>query len=157
MSWVTGPFSEIAPSVPFTIDFERALYFHPESGGFLFGMTDNDEPVSWNRGVTQEWLGKTIDALVERAPAFANATVRNGWGGLYEVTPDHNPLVGKVESLAGLFVAAGFSGHGFMQAPAIGKLMAELVIDGSFQSVDLSDFRPSRFSEGQLRREHNVI
>jgi len=157
MSWVTGPFDAIPPTVPFTIEFERALYFHPEGNGFLFGMTDPDEPVSWNRGVTQAWLEKTIDALVERAPAFVNATVRNGWGGLYEVTPDHNPLVGPVDGFANLLVAAGFSGHGFMQGPAIGKLMAELVIDGAFRSVDLSDFRPSRFSEGELSREHNVI
>ncbi len=157
MSWVTGPFSEIPPTVPFTIEFERAVYFHPESSGFLFGMTDPDEPVSWNRNVSQEWLVKTIDALVHRAPAFANATVRNGWGGLYEVTPDHNPLVGRVEGIEGLLVAAGFSGHGFMQGPGIGKLMAELVVDGDFQSVDLSDFRPSRFEEGELSPEHNVV
>lgn len=157
MSWVTGPFDEIPPSVPFTIEFERSLYFHPESGGFLFGMSDPDEPPSWNKSVDQSWLVATVDALVERAPAFGNATVRNGWAGLYEVTPDHNPLVGRVDEIEGLSVAAGFSGHGFMQGPAIGLMMAELLIDGAFQTVDLSDFRPSRFSEGELRREHNVI
>lgn len=157
MSWVTGPFDAIDPGVPFTIEFERSLYFHPESGGFLFGMSDPDEPPSWNKSVDQEWLVKTVDALVERAPAFANATVRNGWGGLYEVTPDHNPLIGTIDEVEGLSIAAGFSGHGFMQGPAIGLLMAELLTDGEFRSVDLSDFRPSRFTEGDLRREHNVI
>ena len=157
MSWVTGPFDAVDPSVPFTIEFERSLYFHPESGGFLFGMSDPDEPVSWNKSVDQSWLVKTVDALVERAPVFANATVRNGWAGLYEVTPDHNPLVGPVDGIEGLSVAAGFSGHGFMQGPAIGLLMAELLVDGRFHSVDLSDFRPSRFTEGDLKREHNAI
>jgi sarcosine oxidase subunit beta len=157
MSWVTGPFDAIPPTVPFTIDFDQALYFHPESGGFLFGMTDVDEPVSWNKSVDQEWLVKTVDALIQRAPAFSDATVRNGWAGLYEVTPDHNPLVGPVEGVEGLMVAAGFSGHGFMQGPAIGKLMAELVIDGRFHTIDLSDFRPSRFAEGAPSPEHNVV
>ncbi|CAN5706196.1 FAD-binding oxidoreductase [soil metagenome] len=157
MSWVTGPFEEIPPSAPFTIEFERSLYFHPESGGFLFGMSDPDEPPSWNKSVDQSWLVTTVDALAELAPAFANATVRNGWAGLYEVTPDHNPLVGAVEEVEGLSVAAGFSGHGFMQGPAIGLLMTELLVDGEFRTVDLSDFRPARFIEGELRREHNVI
>lgn len=157
MSWVTGPFDEVDPSVPFTIEFERSLYFHPESGGFLFGMSDPDEPISWNKSVDQSWLVRTVDALVERAPIFANATVRNGWAGLYEVTPDHNPLVGHVPGIENFSVAAGFSGHGFMQGPAIGLLMAELIVDGRFHSIDLSDFRPSRFTEGDLKREHNVI
>jgi sarcosine oxidase subunit beta len=157
MSWVTGPFDGIPANVPFTIDFDQALYFHPESGGFLFGMTDPDEPVSWNKSVDQEWLVKTVDALIKRAPAFAEATVRNGWAGLYEVSPDHNPLVGPVDGIEGLYVAAGFSGHGFMQGPGIGKLIAELLIDGHFHSIDLSDFRPSRFAEGTLSLEHNVV
>jgi glycine/D-amino acid oxidase-like deaminating enzyme len=157
MSWVTGPFDEVSPASPFTIEFEKAVYFHPESGGFLFGMSDPDEPVSWNKSVDQSWLAKTVDALVERAPIFANATVRNGWAGLYEVTPDNNPLIGHVEGIEHFSVAAGFSGHGFMQGPAIGLLMAELLVDGQFQSVDLSDFRPSRFAEGELSREHNVV
>ena len=157
MSWVTGPFDEIDPGVPFTLEFERAVYFHPESGGFLFGMSDPDEPVSWNKSVDQSWLTKTVNALVERAPAFANATVRNGWAGLYEVTPDHNPLIGHVDGVEGLSVAAGFSGHGFMQGPGVGLLMAELLIDGEFRSVDLSDFRPSRFAEGDFKREEAVV
>ncbi len=157
MSWVTGPFDEIDPAVPFTIEFERSLYFHPESGGFLFGMSDPDEPVSWNKSVDQAWLVKTVDALVERAPVFANATVRNGWAGPYEVTPDHNPLIGPAPGIENFSVAAGFSGHGFMQGPAIGLLMAELLVDGAFNSVDLTDFRLSRFTEGDLKPEHNVI
>lgn len=157
MSWVTGPFDGAPPTLPFTVDFDQSLYFHPESGGFLFGMTNPDEPSSENKSVDDTWLVKTVEALVARAPVFEDAPVRNGWAGFYEITPDDNPVIGPVPELGGFLVAAGFSGHGFMQGPAIGKAVAELVIDGEFRTVDLSAFRPGRFAEGALLQEHNVI
>jgi sarcosine oxidase subunit beta len=73
------------------------------------------------------------------------------------VTPDANPLVGWVGEPAGLAVAAGFSGHGFMQGPAIGVGLAELLLEGRATTVDLTPFRPSRFAEGAPAQEHNVI
>lgn len=157
MSWVTGPFDGAPPTLPFTVDFDRSLYVHPESGGFLFGMTNPDEPSSENKTVDDDWLVKTVEALTARAPVFEDAPVRNGWAGFYEVTPDDNPVIGQVPDLEGFTVAAGFSGHGFMQGPAIGKAIAELVIDGETRTVDLSAFRPGRFAEGALLQEHNVI
>lgn len=157
MSWVTGPFDGAPQTLPFTIDFDRSLYFHPESSGFLFGMTDPDEPSSENKTVDKDWLVKTVEALIARAPVFEDAPVRNGWAGFYEITPDDNPVIGPVPDLEGFIVAAGFSGHGFMQGPAIGKAVSELVIDGKFGVVDLSAFRPGRFAEGALLQEHNVI
>ena len=104
-----------------------------------------------------ERLLTTVEALVARAPAFEEAKVRRGWAGFYEVTPDDNPLLGWVGEPAGLAVAAGFSGHGFMQGPAIGACLAELILDGAARTVDISAFRPSRFAEGALAPEHNVI
>jgi sarcosine oxidase subunit beta len=73
------------------------------------------------------------------------------------VTPDDNPLLGWVGEPEGLAVAAGFSGHGFMQGPAIGACLAELILDGAATTVDIVPFRPSRFAEGALAPEHNVI
>lgn len=157
MSWVTGPFNAIPRTVPFTIDFSKSLYFHPEGAGFLFGMTNPNEPSSMDLSVDDDWLMRTIEELSYRAPAFADAGVGRGWAGLYEITPDDNPVLGKVAELENFIVAAGFSGHGFMQGPAIGKVMAELIIDGAARSVDISAFRPSRFQEGALLQEHNVI
>jgi sarcosine oxidase subunit beta len=157
MSFVTGPFDLIPRSVPMTIEFARSLYFHPEGPGFLFGMTNRDEPPSEDRSVDPDWLVTTVEALAERAPAFEHAPVLRGWAGSYEVTPDDNPLLGYVPELEGFIVAAGFSGHGFMQGPAIGLSIAELVIDGRATSVDLTAFRPSRFREGALQQEHNVV
>jgi sarcosine oxidase subunit beta len=140
-----------------TIEFARSLYFHPESHGFLFGMSNKDEPTSDNKAVDEDWMASTVEALIERAPIFESASVLRGWAGFYEVTPDDNPLLGHVPDLDGFIVAAGFSGHGFMQGPAIGLAIAELIIDGSTRTVDLSAFRPSRFQEGAMLQEHNVI
>jgi len=157
MSFITEPFDAVPPTVPMTIEFESGLYFHPESRGFLFGMANRDEPSTWDKTVDEEWMGTTVEALVNRAPAFENANILRGWAGFYEVTPDHNPLLGWTGGPEGLAVAAGFSGHGFLQGPAIGTCLAELILDGAATTVDISAFRPSRFAEGQLAPEHNVI
>lgn len=157
MSFITEPFPALPKTLPMTIEFASGLYFHPESGGFLFGMADRDEPSSFNKAVDDAWMVRTVEALVERAPAFAEANVMRGWAGFYEITPDDNPVLGYVGEPEGLAVAAGFSGHGFMQGPAIGVCMAELILDGAAKTVDISAFRPSRFREGVLAQEHNVI
>lgn len=157
MSFITEPFDRIEPTVPMTIEFARSLYFHPESHGFLFGMSNKDEPSSENKVVDDDWMATTVEALVERAPVFEHASVLRGWAGFYEVTPDDNPLVGRVPDLDGFMVAAGFSGHGFMQGPAIGRVVAEMIVDGDSRTIDVSAFRPSRFQEGELAQEHNVI
>jgi sarcosine oxidase subunit beta len=157
MSWITEPFDALPPTLPMTIDFSSGLYVHPESGGFLFGMANRDEPSSFDKSVDEDWMATTVEALVEMVPAFEGASVLNGWAGFYEVTPDHNPVLGFIDGVEGLAVAAGFSGHGFMQGPAIGACMAELILDGTAKTVDISAFRPSRFTEGELQQEHNVI
>ncbi|MDQ3779290.1 MAG: FAD-binding oxidoreductase [Chloroflexota bacterium] len=157
MSFITAPFDTLPPTLPMTIDFTSGLYVHPESHGFLFGMGDRDEPAGAAKTVDEAWMLTTIEALVERFPALEDANVLRGWAGYYEVTPDDNPLLGRVREIEGLAVAAGFSGHGFMQGPAIGVCLAELLLDGVATTVDITPFRPSRFAEGALAHEHNVI
>ncbi|CAA9518949.1 MAG: putative sarcosine oxidase subunit beta [uncultured Thermomicrobiales bacterium] len=157
MSFVTEPFDALPPDLPMTIEFASGLYFHPESGGFLFGMGNPDEAPGFDKTVDDAWMMTTVERLVQRAPAFADANIRTGWAGFYEITPDDNPLLGFVGEPAGLAVAAGFSGHGFMQGPAIGACIAELVLGGAATTVDITPFRPSRFREGALAQEHNVI
>jgi sarcosine oxidase subunit beta len=157
MSFITEPFDALPATLPMTIEFASGLYFHPESGGFLFGMGDPDEPSSFNKTVDEAWMLTTVERLVTRAPVFEEANIRRGWPGFYEITPDDNPLLGFVGEPRGLAVASGFSGHGFMQGPAIGACIAELIVDGEAGLVDISPFRPSRFAEGALAQEHNVI
>jgi sarcosine oxidase subunit beta len=157
MSFITEPFDRLPATLPMTIEFATGLYFHPESGGFLFGMGDRSEPSSVNKTVDESWMMTNVEALVARAPLFEDASVMRGWAGFYEITPDDNPVLGFLGQPEGLAVAAGFSGHGFMQGPAIGACMAELILEGSARTVDISAFRPSRFQEGVLAQEHNVI
>lgn len=157
MSFITEPFDALPQSLPMTIDFASGLYFHPESHGFLFGMANRAEPSSFDKTVDEAWMVTTVEALAARAPAFEEASILRGWAGFYEITPDDNPLVGWTGGPEGLAVAAGFSGHGFMQGPAIGRCMAELILEGAPRGIDLTPFRPSRFAEGDLAQEHNVI
>jgi len=157
MSFITEPFDAVPASVPMTIEFRSGLYFHPESHGFLFGMANPDDPPGFNKTVDDEWMLRTVEALCARAPAFEEARVMRGWAGFYEITPDDNPLLGWIDEVEGLAVAAGFSGHGFMQGPAVGMCMAELITEGRATTVDISAFAPSRFREGRPSQEHNVI
>lgn len=157
MSFITEPFDAVPATVPMTIEFRSGLYFHPESHGFLFGMANPDDPPGFNKTVDDEWMMRTVEALCARAPAFEEARVMRGWAGFYEITPDDNPLLGWIDEVEGLAVAAGFSGHGFMQGPAVGMCMAELITEGRATTVDISAFAPSRFREGRLAQEHNVI
>lgn len=157
MSFITEPFAALPQSLSMTIDFASGLYFHPESHGFLFGMGNREEPSSFDKTVDEDWMVTNVEALVARAPVFEEASILRGWAGFYEVTPDDNPLLGWTGGPEGLAVAAGFSGHGFMQGPAIGRCMAELILDGAPNGIDISPFRPSRFAEGDLAQEHNVI
>jgi sarcosine oxidase subunit beta len=157
MSFVTEPFDLVPKTVPMTIEFESSLYFHPEGDGFLFGMSNPDEPPGFNKTVDPEWMARTVKALCRRAPVFEHARIRRGWAGFYEVTPDDNPLLGWVDGVEGLAVAAGFSGHGFMHGPAVGRCMAELLLEGAARSVDISPFDPGRFRRGRLIQEQNVI
>lgn len=157
MSFVTEPFELVPKTVPMTIEFESSLYFHPEGEGFLFGMSNPNEPPGFHKTVDPEWMTRTVEALCRRAPVFEQARIRRGWAGFYEVTPDANPLIGRIEEIDGLAVAAGFSGHGFMHGPAVGRCMAELLLDGVATSVDIRAFSPARFRQGQLIQERNVI
>jgi sarcosine oxidase subunit beta len=79
-----------------------------------------------------------------------------GWAGLYEVTPDAHPVFGSTPA-EGLWIVAGFSGHGFMHGPVAGKLMAERITLGRFATVDVSSLDLARFAEGRLIREYNVV
>ena len=83
-------------------------------------------------------------------PAFAGLRPGEGWAGLYEMTPDHNPIIGTHPDVEGFFLANGFSGHGLMMAPATGKAIAELVTSGTSRTIDISDFAFDRFQTGAL-------
>jgi sarcosine oxidase subunit beta len=147
----------IPVSAPMVVDFASSMYFRPEGPGMLLGMTDRGEPSSFNVYTDDTFLGQLIEQAVRRAPILENVGVVRGWAGLYDVTPDANPILGPVEEVEGLILAAGFSGHGFMHAPATGQLIAEMIVDGRAHTIDVSPFSLSRFSGGAIPAEANVI
>jgi glycine/D-amino acid oxidase-like deaminating enzyme len=89
-------------------------------------------------------------------PSVAELGIRSSWWGWYEMSPDHNALVGAAVEPEGLFYATGFSGHGFQQGPVVGEHLAQLAL-GAEPTFDLSQFSVERFANGALRREQNVI
>jgi sarcosine oxidase subunit beta len=97
-----------------------------------------------------------MEAAFLRMPMLADAGVAARLAGLYEVTPDGHPIYG-VTPVAGFYVVTGFSGHGFMHGPISGKLMAEIILDGHSQTVDVSMLDLARFTEGRLIQEYNIV
>ncbi|TDD83258.1 FAD-binding oxidoreductase [Saccharopolyspora karakumensis] len=150
---VTEPMPDLPPRLPFTIDFATSFYFHDEGPGLLVGMSDPDEEFGFRLGTDDRWLGRLSEAVARRAPRVADAGVAHGWAGLYEITPDHNALVGNVGRF---FYATGFSGHGFLQSPAIGEVMRDLVL-GRTPPIDVSGLDVRRFDGAEVRPEHNCV
>src|SRR5256885_4241013 len=154
--FVTGPVQGLDHEFPLTIEFASGLYFHRESGGVLLGMADPADPPRFDDSVNWDFLPTVIEHALGRLPMLERATVKTGWAGYYEDTPDRPPLLGTVDEDRGFVCAAGFSGHGLMQAPAAGEIVAQLIC-GEPTSVDVSALRFDRFARGALVTEFNVI
>ncbi|HMJ97311.1 MAG TPA: FAD-binding oxidoreductase [Thermoleophilaceae bacterium] len=132
--------------LPMTIDFASGFYFHREGPGLLFGTNDVCD-------TQDEWLERAVPVLRRRAPLLLDAPIAGGWWGDYEMTPDHNALIGEAPAAPGRFLyATGFSGHGFQQAPAIGEIVRDLYL-GREPFVDVSALAAGR----PERRERNVV
>ena len=153
---VTGAFPAVPRSTPMTVDFHTSLYFHPEGDGVLMGMSDRTEPPAYVTDVNWDFLEKMFEQAARRAPALAGAGVKTAWAGLYESTPDHQAILGPIAEIEGFWCAAGFSGHGFMQAPAAALLVTQLLLDKKSE-IDISSFAFERFARGALVTERNII
>ena len=124
----------------------------------IVARTKPDEPPGENFDCDQaRWTTGFRPPLVARLPAFEAAELIEGWAGLYEMTPDHNPLLGEHPDLAGFYLANGFSGHGLMMAPATGTALAELLMTGASTSLDIGAFDPGRFARGEEFRDDAMI
>lgn len=154
--FVTKPFPGVSRTTPMTVDFRTSFYFHPEGEGALLGMSDPAEPPSFRTDVDWDFLEHLVEHGVQRVPSLADAEIMTGWAGLYEVTPDHQAIVGEAADVPGFWLCTGFSGHGFMQAPAVGELLAD-AITGKAPAFDISPLRPGRFAAGEQTEERAVI
>jgi sarcosine oxidase, subunit beta len=129
--------------LPLTVDFGTGFYFHSEGDGLVFGGREPE-------------LESLAEHAARRLPVLAELPVRSSWWGYYEMSPDHNAIVGETAEPGRFLYATGFSGHGFQQAPAVGEHLAELVA-GFEPTLDLSAFSLERFAEGAVREERFVI
>jgi glycine/D-amino acid oxidase-like deaminating enzyme len=122
----------------------------------VIAKTKPDEPPGFRFGGDLERFHQVVmPELVNRLPEFAGLKLVFGWGGLYEVTPDHNGIIDKVSD--NLYVAAGFSGHGLMMSAATGKLISELILTGRFQTLDGSALSLDRFARNQLFWDESML
>ena len=153
--FVTDPVA-IDHRIPMTIEFASTLYFHRESGGLLLGMADPNDGPGFCDTVNWDFVPTLVERALARLPLLERASIRSGWAGMYEDTPDKHPILGTLDGLDGAIVAAGFSGHGLMHAPATGELIAELIVEGR-TSFDISPLAASRFARGEPVREFNVV
>jgi len=154
---VTTPLPGVRADLPFAIDFSRSLYFHREGEGILTGQSNPHETPGFDQSVDSAWTEQHLERAAWRFPLLNQAGLLSQWAGLYEITPDAHPVIDRLSEPAGFYVAAGFSGHGFMHGPVTGLLIAELLLDGRAHSLDIHQLRLSRFAEGDLVREHNVV
>jgi sarcosine oxidase, subunit beta len=152
----TNALPEVPADFPFVLDFAQSLYFHREGDGILTGMSNNNEKAGFDQNVDEAFEMVNLEASIARMPCLEKASLLSHWAGLYEVTPDAHPIFGQTP-VAGFYLVAGFSGHGFMHGPISGKLLAECILDGKFLSLDVSMLDLARFQEGRQIREYNVV
>ena len=129
---------------------------HHESGGLLVGESDAEEPSSFSQQVDWDFLARVSEHAVARVPRVEEAEIQSGVAGLYEVSPDHNAIIGVSSEKENFVCANGFSGHGMQHAPAVGLGVSELIVGGASTSVDLAAYAPDRFQDGEVG-EFNVI
>lgn len=152
----TEPMTDLPAELPMTIDFTSSFYFHREGPGLLYGMSYTGERPGFDTDTSDNWLPDLMEAGQRRAPRVVEAGVKGGWAGLYEMTPDHNAIIGEARGVSRFLYATGFSGHGFLQAPAVGEIVRDLVLNRE-PVVDASALAVERFSAAQLRPEFNVV
>jgi heterotetrameric sarcosine oxidase beta subunit len=155
--FIAQPSGGVVPSSHvLVIDFETTFYFHREGPGILFGMGDPDERPTFDMTVQWDFLPQVTQVAMRRLPALADAAVSHAWAGLYEITPDANPIIGPVRGVEGFFLVNGFSGHGFQHSPAAGRILADLIA-GRDAGLDLTPFAFDRFGAGALSGERYVV
>lgn len=157
--YMTEEFSALPDAMPFTFDVVSGFYVRKEGRGLLFGLTNPQEPSSERIDVDWAWLDTVLEAGMNRFPGLEDARLaeKKCWAGLYEITPDHMPILGRHPDLRNYVDASGFSGHGVMHAPATGLLMTEEILDGRATTIDVDPLRITRFAARTGAVETNIF
>ncbi|HTS67999.1 MAG TPA: FAD-binding oxidoreductase [Terriglobia bacterium] len=153
------PFPLIAREAPMTIEMATGFHFRPEGLGVLLAWNDPEETTGFKTNFDPAFIEKILTRAVDRVPCFEALEVnpKRAWAGLYEMTPDHYPILGPVPEVPGLFLANGFSGHGVMHSPATGKVLADLILRGQTELIDARAINLARFAEGRMIHETAVL
>ena len=151
---MTAQASRPLPTVPFTLDLSTTLYFHNYLNGMLLGISNQDQEPGFCREFDYQWLPAFNRAAEIVAPSLAHQDLEVGWAGLYENTPDHNAMIGSSDTVEGFMYATGFSGHGFLQGPAVGELIRDMYL-GREAFMDPAQFSAARFA-GELSQVREV-
>ncbi len=155
-AFMTQPFDLFIKPVPMIIDQDATFYFRGADPGLIMGMSDPEEPPGFHLQTDREFMERVVEAAVYRAPQLENARLLRGWAGLYEVTPDGNPIIGPILSRPGIYCAVGFSGHGFQHGPAVGQIISQLIIEER-SDFDLEPFSYDRFGRSRGGGERRVV
>ncbi len=153
----TAPLDFIDESFPMVVDVNSGLYTHKESGGLLLGWADPDQAEGFDESAHPDYTDAILMKGLDLIPQLETAEVKTAWGGLYDTTPDHLAILGAADGYEKFYQANGFSGHGFMHAPAVGIVISELIA-GETPSIDISPLSLERFlKEAPATTEHTVI
>ena len=149
---VTHPFELLPEDMPMTIFVEDGFHLRVRDGRVL--LLWPDEPAvadPFDQSVEDSWLGTVVRMARERVPCLSQTSIdrERCWAGLYEMSPDGHALLGKAPGMENFYLANGSSGHGVMHAPALGHLLAEILLDGAARTLDVHALRPSRFAEDE--------
>lgn len=155
----TEPFDKISHESPMVVDMATGFHFRPESLGLLLAWNDPEETPGFKTNFDPAFVEKILTRGVDRVPCLEDAEVnpRRAWAGLYEMTPDHHPVLGPVAEVPGFFLANGFSGHGVMHSPATGRILADLILTGRCDLVETELLAFGRFAAGRLLHETAVL
>ena len=150
----TKPVPGLAEALPMVLESETGLHFRRREESLVIAMTDPSPRWGFAEGVDESLVPDRLERLVHRFPPAAGVGVEGAWAGLYDMTPDAHPIVGRIAD--GLYAACGFSGHGFMQSPAVGFALAQEILRGE-ASLDLSPYSLERFEGAAVFPEEVIL
>jgi sarcosine oxidase, subunit beta len=150
----TEPLAGLPQRLPMTLETESSFHFRRRGDRLVIAMVDPEPRWGFEASVDASLFSDRLARLKHRYPPAGETAIGNAWAGLYDMTPDAHPIIGPVAD--GLFVACGFSGHGFMQSPAVGRALAEEILEGG-SSFDLSPYRLDRFAANAVFPEEVVL
>ena len=150
----TDAIPELPVDLPMVIESESGFHFRRRDDCLRIAMSDAEPRWGFEETVDESVFGDRLTRLAHRYPAAAGTGIARAWAGLYDMTPDAHPIIGQVGE--GVYAACGFSGHGFMQSPAVGRAVAEELLRGE-STLDLTPYRLERFASGSAPAEELVL